>query len=68
MELTDSVTIHYDAYILDEINDKFRAITEMKDDEKVTLYVPNLIEGFKRGVVKLKVDEEAYILVPSGMG
>ena len=68
VELTDSVTIHYDAYILDEINDKFRALTEMKDDEKVTLYVPNLIEGFKRGVVKLKVDEEAYILVPSGMG
>ena len=68
VELTDSVTVHYDAYILDEINENYRVITEMKEDEKVTLYVPELITGFKQGIAKLNVDEEAYILVPSGMG
>lgn len=69
VELTDSVTIHFDTYILDEINDKNRVITEMKEDEKTTLYLPRVeIVGLKQGIAKLRVGEEACILVPSGMG
>lgn len=68
VELTDSVTVHYDAYILDEINEKNRVITEMEEEEKATLYLSGMIEGFKRGVANMRVGEEAYILVPSGMG
>ncbi len=68
VELTDSVTVHYNAYILDEINDKYRVITEMKENEEVTLYLSEMIDGFKQGVASLKVGEEAYILIPSGMG
>ena len=68
VELTDSVTIHYDAYILDEINNKHRVVAEMKDNEKVTMKLSGTIIGFRKGLAELRVGEEAYLLIPSGMG
>ena len=60
VELTDSVTIHFDTYILDEINDKNRVITEMKEDEKTTLYLPRMGYSYNG----LKDYNEQYLIPP----
>lgn len=65
----DSVTVHCNGYILDEISGADltnRQILKMKEGEKVAWKVSGLIEGLRVGLLEMKVGEKAYILIPSG--
>lgn len=65
----DSVTVHCNGYILDEISGADltnRQILKMEEGEKVAWKVSGLIEGLRVGLLEMKVGEKAYILIPSG--
>lgn len=68
----DSVTVHCNGYILDEISGADltnRQIFKMKEGEKETIKVSDFIEeGLRVGLLQMKVGEKAYILIPSGRG
>lgn len=67
---TDSVTMWIEGEILDEFNSPLRKFMEMeKESSTVTMKVSDMpTKGLRMALVKLKENDEAELLLPSGMG
>lgn len=66
---TDSVKVDFEAFILDEINaPHYRWIVKDDEGKAQTWAVGKILTGLSEALCRMHQDEEAYIVIPYGMG